>query len=472
MKNILYIFLIFFTVIIPGISDDIKAQVCPIPEVFLGNDTLICPGDAFYLDAGTHDLIEWNDGSDGQYLLVTEPGIYTVTVVNACGNSAYDEIIVDPAEAPELLFNLPVREYFCKGELVNVTAEDVNSDGTVLYEWSDSNTREATIEIDTSGTYTVTATNEFGCKSSKEIYLEFQYPTEKEKILLTTYDIQDGKNIVVWSKTPDKRTRRFALYGGNTDDDFINYADFTQSNIFVDPLSNPLEKPHIYNLRVQDSCDNFSRFSLDKAHRTMHLRTSITEKENILLEWERYVGFKYDQFYIYRGTGPDKFQVIDSMKHDPLQVRMQYNDLTAEKGIRYYYIIKVNTPDTVYVEDDGGRKAGNGPFVHSLSNLDDNIIKGTGMAELEYLNQFLNVYPNPVKDQSIINYKVDSESHIKFSIYNITGHEIATIFDQDQQAGEYEIVLNPSKYHLPPGVFILKMKIGGHGILTRKLIRQ
>jgi hypothetical protein len=184
------------------------------------------------------------------------------------------------------------------------------------------------------------------------------------------------------------------------------------------------------------------------------------------------VGFNYDQFYIYRGTDPDKFEVIDSIEHDPLQVRMQYTDLTAEEGTRYFYIVKVNTPDTVFVENPGDRKAGNGPFVHSLSNLEDNLLLGKDMNELDIVNQNLDVFPNPINDNATIQYKIENPLDIEMTIFSITGNEIAGIFKGKQTAGEHEISFNPTDFGLKPGIFILRMRVGDYGILTRRLVKQ
>lgn len=60
--------------------------ILPIPSVNLGNDTTICIGDTFLLDAskpGTY--IEWQDGSFAPTYTVDTAGIYWVGLSNACG---------------------------------------------------------------------------------------------------------------------------------------------------------------------------------------------------------------------------------------------------------------------------------------------------------------------------------------------------------------------------------------------------
>jgi gliding motility-associated-like protein len=65
-----------------------------LPEVFLGADTSMSPGQILVLDAGTlMDMYLWQDGSNGQTYNVTESGEYRV-IVSKDGCYATDTILV------------------------------------------------------------------------------------------------------------------------------------------------------------------------------------------------------------------------------------------------------------------------------------------------------------------------------------------------------------------------------------------
>lgn len=71
-------------------------NVKEIPEVYLGNDTTLCPGDSLILFAsGSQDSYKWQDFSSDTSFTVHEPGTYwlEVTNKNCCINS--DTIQVD-----------------------------------------------------------------------------------------------------------------------------------------------------------------------------------------------------------------------------------------------------------------------------------------------------------------------------------------------------------------------------------------
>jgi gliding motility-associated-like protein len=62
--------------------------------VFLGNDTVICPGDKLILDAGSFASYKWQNNATTSTFTVTKTGRYNVVVVDADGCTATDEIDV------------------------------------------------------------------------------------------------------------------------------------------------------------------------------------------------------------------------------------------------------------------------------------------------------------------------------------------------------------------------------------------
>lgn len=90
-------FHIFYIVVLLLGTFHIKAQSqdCPPPDNLLGNDTLICPDGALYLDAGTAVSYLWSDGTSESFLLVTEPGVYNVSIVEECDKTYRDPFRIE-----------------------------------------------------------------------------------------------------------------------------------------------------------------------------------------------------------------------------------------------------------------------------------------------------------------------------------------------------------------------------------------
>lgn len=61
---------------------------------FLGNDTIICPGQTILLNPGNFSNYLWQDNSTAPSFLVSQTGLYSVEVINNAGCKAIDEINV------------------------------------------------------------------------------------------------------------------------------------------------------------------------------------------------------------------------------------------------------------------------------------------------------------------------------------------------------------------------------------------
>lgn len=70
------------------------------PAVNLGSDVNVCPGKTFLLNAGPgYKQYHWQDGSTGQTLNVSAPGMYTITVTDSCNNFSMDSILIKSINA-------------------------------------------------------------------------------------------------------------------------------------------------------------------------------------------------------------------------------------------------------------------------------------------------------------------------------------------------------------------------------------
>jgi N-acetylmuramoyl-L-alanine amidase len=76
-------------------------------------------------------------------------------------------------------------------------------------------------------------------------------------------------------------------------------------------------------------------------------------------------------------------------------------------------------------------------------------------------------YPNPFNPSTAISYQLPVHSHVKLSVYNVNGREVANLIDQAQGAGHYTVNFNAGP--LPSGVYIARLKTD-LGILNTKML--
>jgi gliding motility-associated-like protein len=129
----------------------------PAPQPVITGDLTVCQGGTATLDAGFgFDSYAWSNGGTGQTNVVTQGGIYTVTVTNAAGCPGTAQVTVLNAPGPEpAITGSPVA---CPGQPVVLNA----GPGFSTYTWSN-NTFNQTTTVNGPGQYSVTVTDVNGC---------------------------------------------------------------------------------------------------------------------------------------------------------------------------------------------------------------------------------------------------------------------------------------------------------------------
>ena len=69
-------------------------------------------------------------------------------------------------------------------------------------------------------------------------------------------------------------------------------------------------------------------------------------------------------------------------------------------------------------------------------------------------------YPNPFNPATKIEYSIPEESFVQLKVYDILGNEVATIVDQEQNAGTYRLDFNAK--NLASGLYIAKLQAGNY----------
>jgi hypothetical protein len=135
-------------------SDAININISPL-NVELGPNQIVC--EAITLNAGSgYNTYLWNNGASTQSIIADHNGTYSVTVTNANGCTASDNMSV--------LIDTPNVDLGNDITICNSTTNLDAGGGYVAYQW---NTGETTQSISVgSGTYSVTVTNANGCTAS------------------------------------------------------------------------------------------------------------------------------------------------------------------------------------------------------------------------------------------------------------------------------------------------------------------
>ena len=151
-------------------------------------------------------------------------------------------------------------------------------------------------------------------------------------------------------------------------------------------------------------------------------------------------------FYPPTGYSPVFVDVIDwagwELKYIP------FSDISSSGETRFASLVVIQTEEgamkgTMYFDD--------GQVVSSVG-IDDNM----NTEDLLVRN-----YPNPFNTYTTFSYNIENNSHVRLSVYNILGKQVAVLIDEDKREGMHEYVWNvtDNKLNLSPGLYIYKFEM-------------
>jgi hypothetical protein len=79
-------------------------------------------------------------------------------------------------------------------------------------------------------------------------------------------------------------------------------------------------------------------------------------------------------------------------------------------------------------------------------------------------------YPNPFNPSTIIKFAIPERSNVLIKIYDITGSEIATLVDEEMNAGWYKKDFNANS--LASGVYLYRMQAGAYVSIKKMLLMK
>jgi len=68
-------------------------------------------------------------------------------------------------------------------------------------------------------------------------------------------------------------------------------------------------------------------------------------------------------------------------------------------------------------------------------------------------------YPNPFNPETVIGYRLSVTSNVEFSVFDMLGHKVATLVDEEQAAGNYAVTFNGAG--LASGLYLYKLQTSG-----------
>lgn len=152
------------------VSDSMNVRVFNFAEISLGPDRVLCKGDTAKISASfPQSIYKWNTGSQKSEIIVSESGVYRVTITNFCG-SASDAVEINFTDLST--FEIIDDTLLCDGASIELSANVANA----KYRWTNGDSSESII-VDQPGTYGIEVFDNCGNSAYDEvnIYREADY---------------------------------------------------------------------------------------------------------------------------------------------------------------------------------------------------------------------------------------------------------------------------------------------------------
>ncbi len=404
---------------------------------------------------------------------ITSPGGYQCILQNGYGTITSNSALLQIRTAPDIT-DQPSGSLIIKNEPVSL---NVQTDGSqpLSYLWSkdgidlpDSTSKLYidSFKVENEGDYICNISNNCG-----SIFTDGATISLAPSICMVTVDVKNkydnGHNLIIWDKESKVAYKKYKIY---RESDVAGYYDSIGSvpadnpGIFEDTVANPKEQAYLYKITAVNLNNIETDINAGQLHKTIHLLVTKGEQGGIQLDWDQYIGFPYSTYFIYRSNDGTNFGVAHTMASST----RTWTDDTVSTDTLYYYIAVKR--DSACNPSGTKLKAGGGIYGESVSNMEDNRLRISYVANASVEQFSLNIYPNPFSGYTTISYLLKDNSDVTLELYNLVGEKVSSLINTKQTVGPHIFKLNTIESGLNSGIYLLKFK-SGNNVVVRKLIQ-
>jgi gliding motility-associated-like protein len=184
-----------------SLNDTVVVTLSNVLSVFAGPDVTICSGDTVMLNTSGGVIYNWTpaaslqtptSASTNAFPSATTTYTVSVTDANSCSGTDSITVFVNPAVTLSVSGTSPI----CSGQSSTLTANPTSGTGPFTYNWSNGLTGAGpqTVSPGSTTTYTVSATDSFGCTSQVQNIIVTVNPTP-------TVALQSSSNVTCFNGT-------------------------------------------------------------------------------------------------------------------------------------------------------------------------------------------------------------------------------------------------------------------------------
>ncbi|MBI2966303.1 MAG: T9SS type A sorting domain-containing protein [Bacteroidetes bacterium] len=348
---------------------------------------------------------QWSTGNTTPSITNVPAGFYSLTATDAGGCNITSMVALSDSGAPVAQITDVVYPH-C-GFNGNIYTGPVTG-GTPPYTflWNTGATTDSLTAIP-AGEYGRVLTDLNGCKGVISFNL-LDYPVAGDPICLVTVDSLTSNHVIVWKKSPPSGISNYNIYRLCDDGGYqlIKTIPYDSLNETILPMPDEIRHAAAYKISSVDTCGNETYLS--QSHKTIYLDGKPTVDGKVLLSWNRYVGFPFPYYYIYRYSALTGWQVIDSVPN----TENFYTDQFPPSGQVSYQVSSTHP---------GGCISGKAKKYNSSKSNTAVMEISVGISDIQK-EEWITIYPNPNNGRFIIQFTTPVTGSIV--IFNLLGEKI------------------------------------------------
>ncbi|MEO8665263.1 MAG: SBBP repeat-containing protein [Ignavibacteria bacterium] len=131
----------------------------------------------------------------------------------------------------------------------------------------------------------------------------------------------------------------------------------------------------------------------------------------------------------------------------------------------FSYCLNLDHSKSIYISGEAEQNGGN----TAIASVKYSQMTGMLYAKDEVIENFeLSNYPNPFNPNTLISFRILSNSLIKLRISDVLGREVETLMDEYKLKGEYKINFN--SYNYPSGIYFYSLFSNGTIVKTNRML--
>ncbi|MFC2086100.1 T9SS type A sorting domain-containing protein [Bacteroidota bacterium] len=256
---------------------------------------------------------DWSTGSTNpETISGLDLGVYGLTVTDDKLCTASKLFTINEVGAPSVVVD-SIVEGGCGESNGAIYISVYGVADEYFYLWSNDSTTEDITGVN-AGEYDVVVSDTSGCSAAAVAVIESDQPAINP-LCMVSVDTGTFYNEIIWQKEYTEGVSHYNVYKESTQSDnyfLIGSVPVAEESIFIDSLSNSMQRSWRYKLSVVDSCGVESELS--EEHKTMHLTVGVGVGGNVNLIWDHYEGVDFDTYYIQRYTETGGWVLYDSIQ--------------------------------------------------------------------------------------------------------------------------------------------------------------